>query len=57
MDKKEVKISSEDIQVINGKVIIQSDKLASEVEGMNIVGDCINGEEGLNANSVTLTHS
>ncbi|MDD7795187.1 MULTISPECIES: hypothetical protein [unclassified Clostridium] len=47
-NKKEIKIALEDIDIIDGKVVITSPEIVEKIEGMNITGDSIDGEEGSN---------
>lgn len=54
-DEMNVKLSQEEVEIKEGKVIIENDALKEQLEGMNIVGDEILGEEGSNAISVTIT--
>lgn len=49
--EKQLEITKEQYEVKDGKIIIDTEKL----EGMDIVGDAIYGEEGANGITVSVT--
>lgn len=51
----DIKVKKEELEVVNGRVTIDSDTLKEELEGMNILGDSLDGEEGANAITVSIT--
>lgn len=53
MEKKEIVLSKDDVEISQGKVIIDSSKL-SEMAGMNLTSNEF-GEEGANAVTISVT--
>ena len=51
----EIKVKKEELEVVDGRVVIDSDTLKEELEGMNILCDSLDGEEGANAITVSIT--
>ena len=51
----EIKVKKEELEVVDGRVVIDSDTLKEVLEGMNILGDSLDGEEGANAITVSIT--